>query len=686
VVDLDGCRYLVDAGAIWAIRETAEGDIEKTRVSNFVMETRRELTVDDGLRKEKVFEAALRRQGEEEERLIKVPVADFYNAALARHLGSAGSDLDFGKDIAVLRRVCSQISAPVRQHIQQEIGYRGDGMFVMANRIVTADGRILPNENYPVELEEEEHARHLGLLVLDDVAARGIARHLIDDFIHLYNPVIGCTMIGHAGLAPLFGRQLELGNKHALVLWGGSGDSKSLACQAAQCFFGDFIGPGKCQSWRSTINSIERAGYFFRHAVYYVEDFKQQLLGKNYEAGLALIQTYGDERGRGRLARDSHSLPTYFIRGLLLVSGEDIPQGQASTAGRCVYLRVDGRGDLYVGERILEHRRKYSAVMARYLAWLAAADDRVLQVRFRELQRRFMAPIAGCENDMRIAGNTAQNALGFECFASYLLDDGVVSDAERAALLRQHHEGLFAVQDEMAREVKKQAAGAQFLDRLRELLTCEAVRLRRPNEYLPEGKGAPIVGFIDDDEDDVAYVLPAVAFEAIQRHFPHHQIKFSADAIGEQLKKRGALARCEKGRTKVLKRQNGKREWYWAIRVSALGQAVVDLDKEPIERRVANLIALGATPNSPIGQHLPSIEKTFQLLVTLVGQARATHKLSDDLDLQGVVEAVMECAPASSDAAALLAAYKATSGAVAAAGHRPEGGKRARAEEESLTS
>ena len=83
-----------------------------------------------------------------------------------------------------------------------------------------------------------------------------------------------------------------------------------------------------------------------------------------------LIQAYGDGAARGRLKSDANFNPARPIRGLLLATGENIVDHQASTTARTIQIRVEPveKKDLDRRQRCLDHCGAYSGVMADFIA------------------------------------------------------------------------------------------------------------------------------------------------------------------------------------------------------------------------------------------------------------------------------------------------------------------------------
>src|SRR5690606_38483110 len=122
------------------------------------------------------------------------------------------------------------------------------------------------------------------------------------------------------------------------------------------------------------------------------------------------------------------------VRGLLLCTGEDVPDHSASATARIIkiqYPRCDK--DLKRGRRCREQRQHYSAVTADFLRWLLAEQRKpAFCGRVDELRQRYYELVQGRDNDVRIAGNFAMLAAAFDEFATYLGDVWESASNERA--------------------------------------------------------------------------------------------------------------------------------------------------------------------------------------------------------------------------------------------------------------
>jgi hypothetical protein len=227
--------------------------------------------------------------------------------------------------------------------------------------------------------------------------------------------------------------------------------------------------------------------------LYLIDDYKPEVIAQR--DAVYILQNYGDGTGRGRLRKDATTNVTRPIRGLLLSTGEDLPQNNASALARTVIVAVaQAEKDLDRGARCLAECRRYSGVMADFIRWLLA-EGRTQQFAARVEQHGavYYQRIAGQQNDARIAANFARLGAAFAEFAGYFADAWPTWQLE---VQRFAGKILVRALDEMTDIVKCQQASAIFLETLGNLLEHGKVRVVDWNgDCDPEyTKNRPLVG------------------------------------------------------------------------------------------------------------------------------------------------------------------------------------------------
>ena len=122
-----------------------------------------------------------------------------------------------------------------------------------------------------------------------------------------------------------------------LHLAGPTGAFKTELAALAQAHFGAaFNGRHLPASWADTANMLEKKAFLAKDAVLVVDDFAPtgtttdvQRLHREADR---LFRAAGNRAGRARMRADGGSRPTYYPRGLIISTGEDIPSGQSLRA------------------------------------------------------------------------------------------------------------------------------------------------------------------------------------------------------------------------------------------------------------------------------------------------------------------------------------------------------------------
>jgi hypothetical protein len=338
----------------------------------------------------------------------------------------------------------------------------------------------------------------------------------VEDWLASHDRHVTFSLLGTVAVAVLYPFTTGL-RRFALWLAGLTGTGKSFAARLAQHFFGVFPDTeAAIQSWTSTVNHIQMTGYYFRDALYLVDDYKPNAVSPGQQAGiLRILQAYGDNTARGRLGADLSFQDQRPIRGLLVSTGEDVPEHSASTVARSIVIDVPKEGkDLQRGRRCLAECRHYSGVTADLIRWLLATGRTAgFQERVRELQDHYLADIRGQQNDFRIAGNFALLAAGFRLFAEYLGDVWPDWQAEAQQFLE---EDLVAIRDHMLGEVKGQQESEIFLSTLRDLIGWGRLRIDGYSEGPHSADHRDTVGRRDLFSTDIFVSIP-LALAAVQR-------------------------------------------------------------------------------------------------------------------------------------------------------------------------
>lgn len=195
----------------------------------------------------------------------------------------------------------------------------------------------------------------------------------------------------------------------AVHLAGRTGTFKSEVASLTQSHYGSTMDARHMPaSWNSTANALEALAYKAKDAIIVLDDFvptgtSWQVRSLQSKAD-QIIRAQGNQSGRTRLTDTSSVQGTMYPRGIILSTGEDVPEGH-SVRARMMILELSP-GD--IKPAALSHaqarRDQYPAALADWISWLAhnpatqaALKEEVLALRdtYLEVGHSRTPPIIG---------------------------------------------------------------------------------------------------------------------------------------------------------------------------------------------------------------------------------------------------------------------------------------------------
>jgi hypothetical protein len=464
-------------------------------LTNFVLAVDEEVVVADGLESERLLTGRVIVGGVTKP--FKVTTAEYASDENLRAAiyAACGVAAQFFSKPGEVRNAVAALSTPASRTVTTDYGWNAThDAYLVPSGTVTVDGfrHAQPADPVRVDLAAEEHVRRLDLRPLDPDELARVRRHLAEDLLRVHDPRVVLVLFSAVALAVVRGRARCVG-RFAIWLTGLTGSGKSFLARLFQNFFGHWPTQDSLPGFGSTVNYLERQGYFFRDAIYTIDDYKPNVTPQPQI--IRLLQAYADGTGRGRLRSDATANTTRPIRGLLLLTGEDTVEHTPSALARAVVVTVPNRAkDLDRGLRCEAESVNYPGVTADFIRWVIVTNglDRFAR-RVDELRVRYYRDAAGDQNDARIAGNFAQLAAAGELMLDYLAD--VIPDAaELATQFVETH--LVAMRDAALADVAEEQESTTFLRILAELITLGRVRIEGFRARVEAADGAPVVGFL----------------------------------------------------------------------------------------------------------------------------------------------------------------------------------------------
>jgi hypothetical protein len=185
---------------------------------------------------------------------------------------------------------------------------------------------------------------------------------------------------------------------------------------------------------------LEKKAFLAKDAVLVVDDFAPtgttadvQRLHRDADR---LFRAAGNRAGRARMRADGGSRPTYYPRGLIISTGEDIPSGQSLRARLLVLELTPGQiaADRLSAMQTDAASGIFAAAMAGYLRWLATRIDD-LKGSLPEQQRMLRDRLFQDGEHRRTPDIAASLLVGWQTFLQFAEESGAIAAKDAASTL-----------------------------------------------------------------------------------------------------------------------------------------------------------------------------------------------------------------------------------------------------------
>jgi hypothetical protein len=255
----------------------------------------------------------------------------------------------------------------------------------------------------------------------------------------------------------------------ALHLAGPTGAFKTELAALAQAHFGSaFNGRHLPASWADTANMLEKKAFLAKDAVLVVDDFAPtgtsadvQRLHRDADR---LFRAAGNRAGRARMRTDGGSRPTYYPRGLIISTGEDIPSGQSLRARLLVLELTPGQiaADRLSAMQTDAASGIFATAMAGYLRWLATRIDDLKQM-LPERQRMLRDTLAQGLDHRRTPDIAASLIVGWQTFLQFAEESGAIAGQDAPSTLDRVRSALTDSADLQRAHQASEEPAARFL-------------------------------------------------------------------------------------------------------------------------------------------------------------------------------------------------------------------------------
>ena len=559
------------------------------RLTNFIAEIVFETTKVDGRDSVKTFSVQGQMSNGAPLPLVEVDAADFDRLVWLTQSWGAKAQITVGtrhKDHVVAAiKFCSQPSEKV---IYRHIGWINDAgkhTYLSASGGITANG--LDTE------KETELQGILGSYDLSPPSKNGALdlTHNLTQFEKLIDGGIGLLLVGATFRSVL--SEFEPCTV-SIFLQGTTGTFKSAIAGCLQAHFGKkFHGAHLPENWSSTGNAIEKKAFLAKDALFTVDDFVARgtpsEVARSHRDAERVLRAQGNQSGRDRLTSTTDIRGAYVPRGLILATGEDIPNGHSLQA-RCVIVSINkGATDTKVLSLLQEaaDSGRLSQIMAEFIMWIAAkADQGKNKKDLSRIHTECKEQLTN-KGHTRTKDNLATLLSGLWLLLEFGREHGILSDEN---IKHFKLKALSAAQDLAHLQVSVDQDGSEadrYIQFLKSALTMGRAHLADKDGTYPhhssalgwkmvgsgtyqrlEGQGSKI-GWVDEN---YIYLIPKAALSVIKllSNNNGNYLGSNERALNKTLREANMLAQCSDDRATTKVTVEGRRETVLCLPLSLI--------------------------------------------------------------------------------------------------------------------
>ncbi len=405
---------------------------------------------------------------------------------------------------------------------------------------------------------------------------------------HVMIPILGAVFRAPLGEADF-----------SLHLAGPTGVFKTELAALAQQFWGEKLDARHLPaSWAGTGNSLEALAFVAKDALLVVDDFAPtgsiNDARRLHRDADRLLRAQGNRAGRSRMRQDTTLAPVRPPRGVILSTGEEVPNGQSLRARMWVLeleqdsIRVDRLTDAQADAA----NGVFSSAMSAYIRWLSRRMD-IVRRNLGSQVRDFQAGMCIPNSHRRAPEIFANLAIAWTHFLAFADLQGAISREEKAVLDDRIASGLRIAAAEQSYHFTASDPTARFLNLVSAALASGRAHLTsisggepecsEASGWRPEGSGVPgsvprqmrpmgeLVGWVDGEQ---VFLEPESAFAMAQRlaRDQGEELTVGSKTLHKRLAEKGLLASTDEDRKTLTVRRTlaGLRRNVLHLRRSAL--------------------------------------------------------------------------------------------------------------------
>jgi hypothetical protein len=515
--------YLVEDGRLVSKLLTTNGLVTR-ELCNFQATLTATLIIDDGERKRRIYTLSGRNTRGRSLPEARIDAAEFDAMRWVSDHWGAHAIISAGHSARDhLSRAILHLSQDTlrEQQVYTYTGWRSEG-----------DSRIFlcsDDAGVTLELERELEHYHLPAAPKTVEEAREAMRASLA-FLDIAAPHITIPLWAALYLAPTCEFVMP---RFALWLYGVTGSLKSTLAALALNHFGDWI-VNDLAGWSSTANSLGKILFLAKDVPFVVDDFAPQserhAAERQESAAAELIRSIGNHSGRARMQADLSLARVYRPRGLVISTGEQLPD-VGSILSRILTVEVR-RSEIDLA-RLKEQqdngRARYGHAMAGFVAWLGAHWDELKAAAPHEAGAYSDQLRAGGQH-LRVPDGLGLLHSGFVRALRYAEAVGALTAEQAEHWRATGWQVMLRLAEKQSRIVADERPALQFLTPIGEHLAQGKLRSEplRPSPEVGEERtveawmhrvGSPDAELIGWHDRDHFYLMPGVAYNHVARFY-----------------------------------------------------------------------------------------------------------------------------------------------------------------------
>lgn len=577
-------EYADFGGALHYLKTTKGNQVTPVRLCHFSAEIVREVTKSDGLQTTRHFEICGRLSTGEPLPSIEVAASDF--DCLDWVAPSWGSKAR----VCVIPRVKDHIAAAIKERSEPEViqVHQHSGWASAGGQLIflSSTGGIGPNGLDPQSLcELPGPLRDIALPDPIDPLLLDIDK-LLENLASLIKNDVALLLFGAVARAPLCHFKPAT---CSLFLQGTSGSFKSAIAGVLQAFYGaKFDGAHLPANWSSTGNSLEKLCFLGKDIITVIDDFvprgTRQEVAKSHANSERVFRGAANQAGRGRMNSKGDLQNAFVPRGVIISTGEDVPNGHSLQARLVIVNVARGAVDRSVLTNLQNLARSgtLAQVMSCFIHWLAGEgeEDRIRDMV--EICLECDRENVGSAGHTRTQDNLANLLMGLRVFLDFAVDQCNL-DLERSKLFMDKAINAAQALLQLQASIDNESSDAQrFVDLVRAAIANGRAHVENATGGMPPnaralgwraidtGKGVrtdPMgarIGWVDNNSLYLDPNASLAVVKALASDLDNH-IGVSERSIAKSLREAGLLDRCEKGRNTFKVSVGGARRSVYAF-------------------------------------------------------------------------------------------------------------------------